>query len=175
MKEKPKHTFKAPEGYFESFNERLKQRLDDEIETESHIIPKTDGFAVPEGYFDLLKAETFKGGDNSGAKVVSLKSYRTFYYAAAAIAAIFVLVFEWNNNQQVVEFDDLANAEITAYFESEDFELSSYEIAEVLPVENLSFNDITETPLEEDTVLEYLEETVEDLEELNLEYDELDE
>ena len=51
MKEKPKRTFKTPEGYFENFNERLLDRM----AKEESIIPKEDGFTVPEGYFEKLR------------------------------------------------------------------------------------------------------------------------
>ncbi len=175
MKENQEHKFKTPEGYFENFNERLMQRLEEEVEGQSEIIPKTDGFAVPEGYFESIGDTISKEVSSSKPKVISLQSYKTFYYAAAAIAAVFILVFAWNTDQTTLDFDDLANAEITAYFEDEDFGLSSYEIAEVLPLEELSLNDVTEIPLEEENILEYLDETVEDFEELNLDYDELEE
>jgi len=175
MKEQnQKNKFKTPEGYFESFNERLMNRLETEEEdVVSGIIPKADGFAVPEGYFDGVHQDI--RDKLGGSKVISLRSYRTFYYAAASIAAIFVLVLAWNwDNQPQVGFDDLANTEIDAYFESNEFGLTSYEIAEVLPVENIGVIDITDSEIEEENLLEYLNENIEDLDELNLEYDELE-
>lgn len=176
MKKNQKHKFKTPEGYFDNFNGRLMRRLEEEeVDDQSEIIPKTDGFAVPKGYFETLNSDLFSRLSDSRTKVVTLKSYKTFYYAAAAVAVLFVLVFAWNNDQPKVDFNDLANAEITAYFEDEDFGLSSYEIAEVLPLEDLSLIDVAEVPLEDENILEYLDETVEDFEELNLDYDELEE
>ena len=175
MKKNKTNKFKTPEGYFESFNERLKQRLEGEVESQSDLIPKTDGFAVPEDYFEKLNGQIQSKIASAAPKVITLTSYRTFYYAAAAVAVLFVLVFAWNTDQNSIEFDDLANAEITAYFEEEDFGLSSYEIAEVLPIGALSIDDMTEIPLEEENILEYLDENVADFEELNLDYDELEE
>ena len=180
MKEQnQKNKFKTPEGYFESFNERLMNRLETEEEdVVSEIIPKADGFTVPEGYFDGVNTgvkNRLASSSKVVSKVVSLRSYRTFYYAAASIAAIFVLVLAWNwDNQPQVGFDDLANTEIDAYFESNEFGLTSYEIAEVLPVENIGVIDITDSEIEEENLLEYLNENIEDLDELNLEYDELE-
>lgn len=175
MSKNQKHKFKTPEGYFESFNERLMKRLDDEVGTDTEIIPKTDGFTVPEGYFESLNNRISERVANTEPKVIALKSYRTFYYAAAAVAVLFVLVFAWNNNKQSLEFSDLASAEITAYLEGEDLGLSAYEIAEVLPPEDLSINDITDLPLDEENILEYLDENVEDFDELNLDFDEFEE
>ena len=54
MKEEQKNKFKTPEGYFESFNERLMARMAVEEAQKSDLIPKTDGFVVPDGYFDAV-------------------------------------------------------------------------------------------------------------------------
>ncbi|RNC89753.1 MAG: hypothetical protein ED555_09855 [Allomuricauda sp.] len=175
MKENQKNKFKTPEGYFENFNERLMNRMEAEKDqTAGSLIPKTDGFAVPDGYFDGID-QAVKNKLDAGSKVISLRSYRNYYYAAASIAALFVLILAWNwNNNPEMGFDDLANTEIDAYFESNEFGLSSYEIAEVLPVENIGIVDITDSQIEEENIFEYLNDNIEDLDELNLEYDELE-
>ena len=69
-------------------------------------------------------------------------------------------------------FSDLANAELESYLNETDLGLTSYEIAEVLPIEELEVNDVLDTALNEENILDYLDENVEDLDELNLEYDE---
>jgi hypothetical protein len=61
----------------------------------------------------------------------------------------------------------LANTDIEAYFENNDFELSPYEIAEVLPVTNTEFSDFINAPIESDNLLDYLNENVSDFDELN--------
>lgn len=176
MKKNQKNKFNTPEGYFESFNERLMNRLQAEEEiTPGDIIPKTDGFSAPKDYFEKFSVVVPNQNQEPNTKVVTLSSYRKFYFAAAAIAALLMLTFVWKfNSTPSLEFNDLGENEIAAYFDDVDLELSSYEIAEVLPVDGITMNDITETELDDEQVLEYLEDAVEDFDELNLDYEEFD-
>ena len=170
MKKNHKNPHKTPEGYFESFNERLM----DKIFREESIIPKSDGFLVPDSYFQTFNN---KLTTKVKPKVVQLNRYKKYYYAAASIAAIALLAFFFNqNNQAAFGFDDLAIAEIDAYFENNEMALTSYELAEVVSIENLSILDITETEntIEKEMILEYLDENVDELEDLNLDYEEFE-
>ena len=175
MKKNHKNKFKTPEGYFDNFNERLFERLAvDETSQESTLIPKSDGFAAPDGYFDSIYSSTIEKLKGKTPKVISLVGYRAVYYAAAAVALIFVLALAWNWNQSPdLNFEDLASMDIETYFEDTDYGLSSYEIAEAVNLDDISISDITEKILEEESILEYLDANVEDLEDLDLDYDEL--
>jgi len=166
MKEDHKNKFKTPEGYFDSFHERLMDKInEEENEQGKSIIPKSDGFSVPEEYFDTFKVETKE------VKVVQLKSYKKFYYSAAAIAAIFILIFglTWKTDAPIT-FEDLVSAEIDAYFETTELDISTYEIAEVVSLNSLEVNDVLDNALKDENILEYLDENVEDIEDLNLDY-----
>ncbi|MDF0716314.1 hypothetical protein PY092_09160 [Muricauda sp. 334s03] len=172
MKEDKKNSFNTPEGYFESFNDRLMDRIQKEKAQEGgSIIPKTDGFAVPVGYFNEVTPTVLSKINTKKTKVIPLKTNRRFYYGVAAVAAIFILMFSliWESNPEPISFDDLANAEIEAYFENTDLEMTSYEIAEVVSLEEIELNDILDNDLEDDIIMEYLDENVDDIEELNLE------
>lgn len=175
MKKNHKNKFKTPEGYFDNFNERLFERLADEEKTEeSSVIPKSDGFAVPEGYFDSVYASTMKIMDEKSPKIISLRKYQPFYYAAAAIAVIFALTLAWNwNKTPDVNFEDLASTDIDAYFENNDLGLSSYEIAEAVNLGDISLEYITDENLGDETILDYLDENVDEIEDLELNYEEL--
>ncbi len=177
MKKDQKNKFKTPEGYFESFNERLMNRIeakkDDSI---SEIIPKTDGFAVPKKYFEEV-GQNIKQKIGHGPKVISLRSYRKFYYAAASIAALFVLVLAWNwdnTSEPIIGFEDLASAEIDSYFENNDLGLTSYELAEVIDVEEINVLDMTNEAIADEEILEYLDENVDEFDDLNLDYEDLE-
>ncbi|WP_350288177.1 hypothetical protein [uncultured Croceitalea sp.] len=170
MKQNHKNPYKTPEGYFDSFNERLM----DKIVKEESIIPKNDGFSVPDLYFETFND---KITNRTSPKVVRLHSYRKYYYAAASIAAIAVLAFFFSqNNEPEFGFEDLASAEIAAYFENNEMKLTSYELAEVVNIENVAILDITETEntIEKEMILEYLDENVDELEDLNLDYEEFE-
>ncbi len=93
-----------------------------------------------------------------------------YYMAAASIAAIFILVFGlyWNTPKEPT-WDNVVNTDIESYFDDNGFGLTSYEIAEVIPVEGLEINNFLETQLNEENILDYLNDHTSDFEELNLE------
>ncbi len=170
MKKDKKNSFNTPEGYFDSFHDRLMARMEKEAQTDS-VIPKSDGFAIPEGYWDGVTPKIMSKTVKENGKVIQLKSYRTFYYGAAAVAAVFVLVFGINwKSTPTVAFDDLANAEIDAYFESNELDINTYELAELVSLDNVELNDVLEQDLDAENILQYLDETVDDIDELNLDY-----
>ena len=175
MNKDHKNKFKTPEGYFESFNEKLFARLDaEEGDPNTDFLPKSDGFTIPKDYFEEVYPKVQSKSTKSSPRVISLNTRRTFYYAAAAIAVLFALTLGWNWNQDSdASFEDLADADIETYFEHNELGFSSYEIAETVNLENLSITDFSDEILEEDSILEYLDENVEDLEDLDLDYEEL--
>lgn len=173
MKKDKKNSFNTPEGYFESFNDRLMARIQQETMDEvSSIIPKTDGFGVPEGYFEDVAPKVLSRTTEEKGKVIQLKSYRKIYFGVAAIAAVFLLIFgfNWKSEPSPITFDDLANTEIDAYFDNNRIDMSSYELAEMVSFENVQLNDILEEDLSGEVILEYLDENVDDLRDLNIEY-----
>ncbi|NNJ87942.1 MAG: hypothetical protein HKP53_00945 [Eudoraea sp.] len=171
MKKIPKkNSFKTPSGYFQGLTERIQERMQEE---DAQKFPGKEGFAVPDTYFDNLDKEILASTTQKETPVIQLRPYKKYFYAAAAIAAIFVLVIAlpWNRSQTIT-FDDLAEVDITSYFESQEMELSSYEIAEVIPVNNLDINEFMETGMDDEEIMDYLEDSIDDLDELNIDLDE---
>lgn len=173
MKKKVTKTnpFTTPENYFDSFEESLRDKLAKEQST----IPKEEGFTVPSSYFDDLQNNLVNRlkVEKAEPKVIQLIPIKKVVAIAASIAAIIILVFSINlGNEEDLNFTDLANSEIEAYFEDNELDLSTDEIAEVLPVETYEINDFVEPQLTEETLLDYLNENVEDFEELNLQNNE---
>ncbi|HEA22313.1 hypothetical protein LCGC14_1664190 [marine sediment metagenome] len=170
MKQDHKHNpFKIPEDYFEAFSGNLMKR----VEGKDDAIPKKDGFVVPDGYFDNLH-DTIKPKLNvSRVKVIPLHRYRKYYFAAASIAAIVALVFTLNRGTaDDITFEDIASSDIENYFENYASDFSSYEIAEVVPVDELEITDLMANSLNNEIILNYLDNNTDEFEELNLEYDE---
>ncbi len=173
MKKNHKNKFKTPEGYFDNFNERLI----DKIIKEDSLIPKEDGFAVPKDYFESFNTKISNKVNQKQPRVIHLKPYKKYYYAAASIAAILLFSFWFSqHNQTQLGFDDLASAELDAYFEKTDLDFSSYELAEVINLDEISILDITETDniQESKMILEYLDDNIDEIEDLNLDYDEFE-
>lgn len=158
--------FKTPEGYFENLTDKLMDKLNEE----KGDLPKEDGFTIPENYFDGLKKSIQEKVDVPETKVVQLHPYRKYYVAIASVAAILLVLvgLNWNSADETT-WDDLANADIETYFETNELGLTTFEIAEVLPVDELEINDILENQFEEENVIDYLNENIDDIEDLNLE------
>lgn len=168
MNKNKNNPFKTPEGYFDSFENKLMDKLS---KTES-IIPKDSAFKVPDNYFESFH-DTLKGKLENEPKVIPLFPIKKIIAVAASIAAIVLIALNYNwNTSSELTFSDLANADIEAYFENNDFELSPYEIAEVLPVTNTEYSDFLSSPIESDNLLDYLNENVSDFDELNIDYNE---
>ena len=166
MKEFNKNNpFKTPEEYFENLTDKVMGSMG----SESSKLPVEDGFVAPEGYFDELNDKINQRLENE-TKVVQLPSYRKFYWAAASIAAIFILIFgiNWSTNNES-NWDDLAMADIEAYLEEDELPLSSYEVAEILTLDEIEINDILDKQFEDDKLLEYLNENIDQIEDLNIE------
>ncbi|MBT8292932.1 MAG: hypothetical protein KJN70_06630 [Eudoraea sp.] len=161
--------FKAPKGYFEGFTDDLL----DKMSKETSSLPKEDGFAVPESYFDNLNKKILDKVSEKESKVIRLKPYRKYFYVAASVAAILILVLSiQQNGKSSFTFDDLARTDIENYLEENELGLSTYELAEVLLIEELEVNDILNSELDDENIIDYLEDNIDDIDELNLEIDE---
>ena len=170
-KKNNKKNFKTPEGYFEGFSDRLLDRMSDaKGNQESSLLPKSEGFMLPDGYFDSLNKNIQGKLKVDIPKVIALNSRRKFYYyAAAAVAAIVLLTvgIQTNMNQEPT-FENLAKTEIEDYFETIDLGMTSFEIAEVIPIDELEIYDILDNKIEEENIIDYLDNSIDNIEELNL-------
>jgi len=160
-----KNSFNTPEGYFDIFTDKLMNKLS----AEETIAPKNEGFKVPEGYFDSLNKKIALKLAVEEPKVIQLNPFKKYYYIAASIAAVLLLYFGLNfNSKPAITFDDIASSDIENYFDENDVDLSSFEIAEVIPVDELEINDIINNHLNDENVVDYLNNSIDDFEELNL-------
>lgn len=164
MKQRSKqHPFSTPEGYFENFGERLQERMSQP----EGVIPKNNGFTVPQGYFEELPKQ-LEERRGPRAKVVQLHPYKKYVWVAASVAALVLLAVGLvGEREEKVTFSDLAHKDIEAYLEENDLGLSTYEIAEFLPIQDVPAH----LGLSEDEMLHYLTDHIENVNELNLEND----
>ncbi|MDH3697871.1 MAG: hypothetical protein OER83_04355 [Flavobacteriaceae bacterium] len=170
MKDWKKHKgFKTPEGYFDSLTDRILEK----VGKESQSAPENEGFSTPDNYFESFNDKLKARMEPKETKVVQLRSYRRYWVAAASIAAIFLLVvvIPWGGTEES-SFDTLASAEIEAYLDEGDLGLSSYELAEFIAEDALQEDAIMEMNIEDENIMEYLDDTIDDIDELNLDYDE---
>ena len=161
--------FKIPDGYFEGLTDRIMDRVSEEV----HGLPKSDGFQTPEGYFDTLSDQILERSKKEDTKVVKLYPYRKILITAASIAAVVVIFIglQWQGNQGLT-FEDIANMELEEYFDNNASAINTYEIAELMPLDELEVTDILESEWDEENIVEYLDETIDDIDEFNLTDDE---
>lgn len=158
--------FKLPENYLENFNDSLLDKISSQEEIK---IPNKEGFTVPKDYFDTLHKNISDKLEDTPTKVIPLKSYKKYYYSAIAAAAIILLFVGINLNKTTnYSIEDIANSDIDSYIEYTDLNFSSYEIAEVVPVDNLDITDILDAGINEENIIDYLEDDLDSFNELNL-------
>jgi hypothetical protein len=161
------NSFKVPDGYFNALSGNIMDRIAKE---ETSKLP-SEGFKVPEGYFETLNAKLLVQLENAPleTKVIELKSYKKHYFAAASVAAVVLLfILVQFNSGKTISYSDLANSDIEQYFEFNDLELSSYDLAEILPLQDLDPNDMVESRLDNENIIDYLDSHIDDYEELNM-------
>lgn len=161
-----------PEGYFESFSDKLQGRIAEDMPG----LPREAGFKVPNGYFDAFNDTLFQKLRDKEVKVFGLQPFRKFYLAAAIIALLIIgaLTFTLISGPKQageLSFETLALADLEYYFETADMDFTNQEIIELLPMENLEVSDILEDEFDQENIIEYLDNSIEDFEELNLEND----
>jgi len=160
MKDKKhKHGFKTPEDYFESFEERLFNKLSE------GKLPEKSGFIAPEGYLDSFEDRLLKRieDEKSVTKVRPLFGKRTLMYAAA-IAACAVLVFSVFNLQQTksIQIQDLQLSSIENYIDEGNLELETYEVLALFEDEEVTNLALENNFFSEENLEEYLLENLDD-------------
>ncbi len=165
--------FKTPEGYFDEFTDKLMGKLFEEKRSAPSLNGNQDGFTVPDGYFETLKDKTLvRVSQEEEAKVVRLNPYRKYYLVAASMAAILVLALniDWFPNKEVA-FDSLSASDIDAYFENNELGMSTLELAEVFPTDDLVIGDMMANRLNDENIVDYLHNNIDYVEDLNLHND----
>ena len=166
--------FKVPEHYFEKLGgELLDKAAQISNSSETRTFPKNDGFTVPNRYFENFNKRILEKLDRKEPKVIQLHRYKKIYYATATVAAGLLLFFGLRSSfQKQLSFSDLASQDIENYFQNNELDMSSYEIAEMLPMDQLEINDVLNNRIQDAAILDYLDNNMDNLEELNLNYNE---
>jgi len=157
--------FKAPENYFESFEDRLISRLEDGKST--RIPDKEQVFTVPQGYFNTLE-DNILSKTKKKPRVVSLFRKEYLFYAAA-VAAIFVFLlgdFSKTTNAVPLGWDNIEISAMENYidegYEMGYFDFNSAEIGEVVFEDGKLIDDSDFKTVTSDAVFDYIDENIED-------------
>lgn len=158
MKSLPKNSgFKMPESYLEDFS----AKLNNSINQEETALQKKEGFTVPNNYFNNVHQNIqTKLNQKAEAKVIKLSSFKKKLYAASSIAAAVAIVtaaIVFNISSTPISFQDIAASDIESYFNENDIDFSTYDLAQILPIDDINVSDVTESKFNEDEIMNYLE------------------
>ncbi|GHA41716.1 hypothetical protein GCM10007103_23760 [Salinimicrobium marinum] len=111
--------FKVPEGYFETLEDRIMQKVAGPEKNDILKGRKDAGFNVPENYFLNFENELFEKLENKKktSKIISILNKEVFYYfagAAAVFIAVVTTVFT-NPVQQAGSIEDLDMVTLERY------------------------------------------------------------
>lgn len=143
--------FKAPDGYLESFDELLLNKLkSNNALKESHA----SGFKVPEQYFETFDEKLINViSENKEVKVISFLSWKKVSYISGIAASILLMISLFNKETTKPTFDNLETALIDEYIVEEDF--SNEDIATLLS-DDLTLNKFMDSNLINDNLEEYI-------------------
>lgn len=155
MKNKKLHNikttgYKTPDNYFESFEDKLFERLSEEKKLQGL---KSPGYSVPKDYFNTIEDKVLRRLENEEKPIVRLQSRKIFYYVAGIAASIIMLFAIFVNTESTQDF---SVEMVETYFENSD--LDSYEIAQLLLDADMLEDDflIIETTYNESNLENYL-------------------
>ena len=121
----------------EDYLDNFTHKLMAKISEEGSRETKRDGFKVPEAYFDSLYSNIETKINSPSPKVIQLNPIKKYYYAAVAAVLLFFIG------------------------------LSTYELAEMLPIDELEIKDIIDHQLNDENIIDYIDNSTDTFEELN--------
>jgi len=148
--------FELPEGYFDSFDEQLEEKLFFEK------LPKSTGFETPSDYLSNFEVQVPKEPKQS--KVISLVMPILKYGVAASLVIALVstaFLMEWNNSSYENMYDNLSSQEVNTWLESYDGEIKSSDFIAVYEDEIIESENLPSTSLNISSIENYLNESSE--------------
>ncbi len=142
--------FKAPDGYLESFDELLLNKLKESSPLEGL---ENSGFKVPDHYFESFDVKLAKSlNSDKEIKVITFIPWKKMLYVSGIAASIILMVSLFNNNNKTT-FDSLETTLIDKYIVEE--ELTNEEIATLLS-DDLTLNNFMDSHLIDADLEEYI-------------------
>jgi len=138
--------FKTPKDYFETFDERLFNKMNEEE------FPLEQGFIVPDGYFKELEGSILQkvSVSESQTKVIPLFKRQTLLIVASVAACVAILFSVVKINIDVpFDFEAIELSNIDGYIDDGNLELNSYELMAML-----EDDEVTNISTENDFILE---------------------
>lgn len=144
--------FKAPENYFNAFENNLFERLS--IDRND---PKT-GFKTPPSYFENFEERILERIEQPNkTKVFSLINKKQLAYISSIAAAIVISFFIVKPSElKDLNFDSIELTAFEEYITNEDLDIYSHELADIYNISTNDLDDISFVSTDEDNLLNYL-------------------
>lgn len=144
--------FKTPDNYFESFEDKLFERLN---ENESIEGIETHGYTIPKDYFDTVETNVFKKLNTEDRPVITLKPRTKFYYVAGIAASFVLLLSLFLNQKNSISIDTIDTVALESYLYQEDY--TNDELASLFTSNEISETDFIDVSISDETLSQYLE------------------
>ena len=156
MKNKSLHSikdtgFKAPDRYFEAFDDALLSRLNNTNQLKDI---HASGFDMPKNYLDTFDQSVLDKIQKKDSKVVRLLPWKKMAYATAVAASVLLMFSLIFKSSDELSFETIETATIEDYIFEEDF--TSLELAALFTEDELNSNDLVETTISDDSIEDYL-------------------
>lgn len=144
--------FKVPEGYFETFEDRLFSKIEEEN------FPKSAGFKVPDSYFKDLDERILKTVTISEKpkKVIPLFPKKYYGYAAAIAACLLIGFTIFNNESNQSGLDALQLAAIDTYIEDGNLNFDLYDLTTYIDDKDIKDIDFNTQQFSDNALEDYL-------------------
>lgn len=157
MKKSKLHTikdtgFKAPDSYFNGFDERLFKKLT--VQKDLAAI-KNAGYKIPENYFDSFETELQRRlKKEQQPKLRRLTSWRNAAYFSGVAAALVLMLTFFLRSDNYVSINQVETASIENYLNEEN--LNVYEIASFLNADDITRDNFVKNSFTDESLENYL-------------------
>ncbi|KAA3620939.1 MAG: hypothetical protein DWP94_11410 [Flavobacterium sp.] len=161
MKEKKHNTgLNVPEGYFDTFEDRMMIKVMEEN------LPKSNGFKVPEGYFKQFEVSPSLNVDTTTQPaVISIFRKKTLLYVSGVAASLLLIISLVNTKNDNLSMESLSADTVEAYINDGVADIDAYDVLALLSEEELESISIPSEVVSEENLEAYL---IENLDETSL-------
>lgn len=163
MKDKDLHNkknsgFKTPKDYFESFENRLFEKINDGTVD----FPKEEGYKVPEGYFTSFEDrlfDTIAKEEEKTVPVISINRKRkitSYLVYAAATILLFIAIFGINSGG-TDPFSTVTDAEVNEFIDNDLLAMNEYEMLSIFAEDDIEVSEVADLQFDTNDVIDYLE------------------
>ena len=161
MKEKKHNTgLNVPEGYFNTFEDRMMLKVMEES------LPRSNGFKVPEGYFQQFEVSPSLNVDTTTQPaVISIFRKKTLLYVSGVAASLLLIISLVNTKNDNLSMESLSADTVEAYINDGVADIDAYDVMALLSEEELESISIPSEVISEENLEAYL---IENLDETSL-------